>query len=140
MNQTITFRANGHHVDISMSTMVMAVNARLKDGQDVQVVIGKPKRTNLQNDRLQAMCRDIAEQVIWHGQKLTNDQWRWMLTAAYMHEFKKEGQQTVPGINTQFVILGQSSRNLRIDELAELITFAEAFGAEHNVTWSERSK
>lgn len=136
MNQTITFRADGHQVDAQMSTMVMAVHNRLKDGQDVQVVIGKPKRTNLQNDRLQAMCRDIAEQVIWHGQKLSQDDWRHMLVAAW----RKEGQNVVPGINTPFVILGQSSRNLRIDELAELITFAEAFGAEHEVKFSERAK
>jgi hypothetical protein len=89
-------------------------------------------RTLEQNDKLQAVCRDVAKQVVWHGQKLTVDDWRHMFVASY-----RKGQRAVPGIDGGFVVLGASSKDLSVKECIDVIEIAQAFGAEHDVIWSE---
>jgi len=89
-------------------------------------------RTLEQNDALNAMCGDIAKQVIWHGQKLSRDDWRHILVASY-----RKGQRAVPGIDGGFVVLGASSRELSVAECSDVIELGRAFGAEHQVKWSD---
>lgn len=106
----------------------------LEAGKPCRVVVDelKPQRTNDQNAKLQAMCGDVAEQVQWHGQWLSKDDWRHMFVASY-----RKGQRAVPGIDGGFVVLGASSRDLRVAEAADVIEIIYAFGAEHGVQWSE---
>ena len=89
-------------------------------------------RTLDQNDKLNAMCGDVAAQVEWHGQWLSKDDWRHMFVASY-----RKGQKVVPGIDGGFVVLGASSRKLRIKECADVIELIYAFGAEHDVKWGD---
>lgn len=84
-----------------------------------------------QNDKLQAMCRDVSRQVIWHGQKLHMDDWRHMFVAA-LHQ-----QKAVPGIVGGFVVLAASSRRLTKAQKSDVIELIYSFGAEHDVIWSE---
>lgn len=106
----------------------------LELGQSAKVVVceNAPQRTLDQNAKLNAMCGDVASQVEWHGQWLTKDDWRHMFVASY-----RKGQKVVPGIDGGFVVLGASSRDLRVKECEEVIELAYAFGAEHQVEWSE---
>lgn len=94
----------------------------------------KPAKTRNaeQNAKLQAMLHDVARTVTWHGQKLSQDDWRHMFVASY-----RKGQKAVPGIDGGFVVLGASSRDLSIGECADLIEMVYAFGAERGVRWSE---
>jgi len=112
-----------------------AVRAAVADAGSVQVLVGSgtnaPRRRNgAQNDRLNAMCGDVAKQVVWHGQRLTRDDWRHMFVASF-----RKGQKVVPGIDGGFVVLGASSRQLTEAECSECIDLILAFGAEHNVQW-----
>lgn len=106
----------------------------LKAGLTLELVLRerKTKRTSEQNKKLNAMCGDLAEQVLWHGQALHKDDWRHMFVAAYRKE-----QRIVPGINGGFVVLGASSRRLNVQECSDVIEMLHAFGAEQGVTWSE---
>ena len=113
-----------------------AVACRILElGQRARVVVepAEPQRTLDQNDKLNAMCGDVAAQVEWHGQWLSKDDWRHMFVAAY-----RKGQKVVPGIDGGFVVLGASSRKLRVGECADVIELVYAFGAERDVAWSER--
>jgi hypothetical protein len=112
-----------------------AVRTAVADAGSVQVLVGSganaPRRRNgAQNDRLNAMCGDVAKQVVWHGQRLTRDDWRHMFVASF-----RKGQKVVPGIDGGFVVLGASSRQLTEAECSEVIELLFAFGAEHNVQW-----
>lgn len=98
------------------------------------VRFGEPQRSRDQNDKLQALCHDIAKQVVWHGQKLSNDDWRHILVASY-----RKGQRAVPGIDGGFVVLGASSKALSVKECADVIEIAYAFGAEHQVKWKNEA-
>ncbi len=112
-----------------------AVRTAVADAGSVQVLVGSgtnaPRRRNgAQNDRLNAMCGDVAKQVVWHGQRLSRDDWRHMFVASF-----RKGQKVVPGIDGGFVVLGASSRQLTEAECSEVIELLFAFGAEHNVQW-----
>lgn len=88
-------------------------------------------RTLEQNAKLWAMLGDLARQIDWHGQSLTAENWKDMCTAALKR------QQVVPGIDGGFVVLGTSTRRMTKPEMAELIEFMYAFGAQHGVQWSD---
>ena len=108
--------------------------AMLKAGLTVEVVVRerKSQRSSEQNKKLNAMCGDLAEQVLWHGQAIGKDDWRHMFVAAYRKE-----QRIVPGINGGFVVLGASSRRLTVAECSDVIEMLHAFGAERGVVWSD---
>ena len=95
------------------------------------VRITEATRSLDQNAKLWPSLTDIAEQVIWHGMKLTAYDWKDIFTAA----LKKA--RVVPGIDGGFVVCGLSSSKLSKAEFSELIDLIQAFGAEHDVKWSE---
>lgn len=111
-----------------------AAEQALAAGLTVELVLRERKtvRNNEQNKKLNAMCGDLSEQVLWHGQALHLDDWRHMFVAAYRKE-----QRIVPGINGGFVVLGASSRRLTVAECADVIEMLYAFGSENGVMWSE---
>lgn len=94
------------------------------------VEIKERTRSSQQNRRLWATLRDVANQVEWHGQKLSPDDWKAIFTAAL------KGQRSAPGIYGGFVVLGQSTSKMRVGEFSDLLELINAFGAEHGVSWS----
>jgi hypothetical protein len=100
------------------------------DGFCVEV---KPKaRSLVQNARLWAMLKDLSHQVTWHDRKLSSDDWKHIFTSS----IKK--MDVVPNLeNDGFVILGSSTSNMTIKEMIDLQELIAAFGAEHNVKWSQ---
>ncbi|USE79004.1 recombination protein NinB [Cupriavidus gilardii] len=95
------------------------------------VMLSEPTRTLDQNAKLWPMLADVSKQVVWHGQKLTTDEWKDVFTAALRR------QKAVPGLDGGFVVCGQSTSKMGKREFAELIELIYAFGAEHGVEWSE---
>ena len=94
-------------------------------------VIKKNRRTPDQNKKMWAMLRDIADQVEWHGQKLTRNDWKWIFTAAI------KGQRMVPGLEGGLVYLGEPTSGMTKKVLADMIEMMYAFGAEHGVEWQD---
>ena len=99
------------------------------DGYRVEV---KPQnRTLEQNARMWAMLTELSRQVVWHGQQLTAENWKDVLTAALKR------QQVVPGVDGGFVVLGTSTRRMTKGEMAELIELITAFGVQHDVVFGD---
>ena len=89
-------------------------------------------RTLEQNAKLWAMLNDVSEQVNWHGQRLTPEDWKHVFSAALNQ------QRVVPNIDsTGFVVLGQSTSKMTVRQMADMIELINAFGAEHNVNFKE---
>lgn len=89
-----------------------------------------PKRTTPQNDRLWAHCTDIARQCRHHGQKLEPDDWKIL----FMDALNKEARM-VPALDgVGWINLGRSSSKLSVGEMADLITYIEAWAAREGVT------
>ncbi|MDJ0087688.1 recombination protein NinB [Pantoea allii] len=99
----------------------------------LQVTIQEDTRSLAQNRMLWACLHDVASQVVWYGKKLDSESWKHIFSASL------KGQETVPGINGGFVVLGQSTSKMRVSEMRDLITLIHAFGAEHGVRFSDES-
>lgn len=99
----------------------------------LQIIIQEDTRSLAQNRMLWACLRDVSQQVVWYGKKLDSDSWKNIFSASL------KGQETVPGINGGFVVLGQSTSKMRVSEMRDLIELIHAFGIEHNVRFSDES-
>lgn len=92
-----------------------------------------PKRTLPQNDRLWAMLTDVATQLLWHGLRLSPDDWKLIFLDALNREVR-----IVPNIDgTGFVNLGRSSSDLSKEEMSDLFEVISAFGARHGVVFHD---
>lgn len=103
----------------------------LQNGVELEVEVRKPKRSTVQNRRMWAMLGEISAQVDWHGQRLSDEDWKHVFSSS----LKK--QRAVPGIDGGFVVLGTKTSEMTTEEMSELMECMSAFGAAHNVEFSE---
>ena len=81
-----------------------------------------------------ANLEDIAQQVVWYGQKLDKQEWKDVLTAG----LKK--QKIVPGIEGGFVVIGARTSKMTVAEMNELIELAVMFGTQQGVKFRALEK
>jgi hypothetical protein len=92
-----------------------------------------PQRSLEQNSRMWAMLTDVATQKTHAGRKYNSDQWK----VLFMHACGRE-TQFLPAIEGGgFVPYGQSSSDLSVSEMTDLIEFMFAWGAENGIVWSD---
>lgn len=90
------------------------------------------RRSGNQNNLLWSLLGQISKQVDWYGTKLSNEDWKDVLTASLRHA------RVVPGIDPgTFVPLGMRTSQMTKEELATLIELIYCFGAEHHVSFRE---
>ncbi len=107
-------------------------NWALKAKQFTRVEFKAPKRTLPQNDRMWAMCTDIAKQKTHYGMKLTPDDWKLLFLDALNTEVR-----AVPSLNGRgFVNLGRSS-DLGVEEMTDLIEIIFEWGARNGVVFND---
>lgn len=94
------------------------------------------KRTIDQNAKMWAMLTDLATQLIWHGQKMTPDDWKLVMLDGLKRELR-----IVPNMHGNgFVNLGRSSSDLSKGEMVDLIELIAAFGAQHGVVFHDSER
>ncbi len=132
MRQTVTlFNPQQGHAEIA-HVVWQAAKALLQAGYRVVIEMRSEVRSVAQNARLWAMLTEISEQVDWHGQRLTPEEWKDIFSAALKRT------KVVPGIDGGFVVCGQSTSRMTRGEMTDMQTIMEQFAAEHNVTFRER--
>lgn len=95
-----------------------------------------PKRTLPQNDRFWALLTEVAMQKTHAGRRYTPDQWK----VLFMHAIGRE-VQFIPSLdNSTFIPWGQSSSDLSVAEMKDLMDFIEAWGAENGVVFSDHDQ
>ncbi len=101
-----------------------------------EVVIREARsiRTLEQNAKMWAMLTDISEQVNWYGEKLTEEEWKDVLTAGLLR------QKVVPGIEGGFVVIGARTSKMSIKLMAQVIELAEYFGGLHEVRFKDQGR
>jgi hypothetical protein len=101
--------------------------------RETRVEFKGPKRTIPQNDRMWAMLTELSTQLLWHGQRLSTEDWKQVMLASLKQEMR-----IVPNIHGDgFVQLGRSSSDLSKDEMTDLMTIIEAFAARYGVKMKE---
>ena len=95
------------------------------------VDLRRDTRTAEQNRLLWPLLDDVAKQVVWHGVKLSREDWKLIFLDGLQQEIRM-----VPNIEgTGFVNLGRSSSKLTKDEFSMLLDLIYAFGAREGVTF-----
>lgn len=103
---------------------------------NTRVEFKRPRRTIPQNDRMWSMLTEVAEQLPWHGIKLSPDDWKLIFLDALKREVRM-----VPNIDGNgFINLGRSSSDLSKDEMSDLMELIAAFGAQHGVEFRTDAK
>lgn len=121
-------------VPVFMQTLYTKIMKGLETGA-VAIDVYRPeeKRTLLQNSKQWPMLTDIAEQLVWCGEKLTPEEWKILLC----NEFKP--QKIMPGISGGFVAFNFRTSKATKSEMCDVIEIYYAYGAGHGVKWSEKS-
>lgn len=95
-----------------------------------------PKRSIPQNDKFWAMLTEVSQQLLWHGQRLSTEDWKLVFMASLRREMR-----IVPNLDGNgFVNLGTKSSDLTKEEMMALITIIEAFGATQGVVFKDERK
>jgi hypothetical protein len=115
----------------------------LQFGKPVRVRIDekKPTRTLEQNDKFHAVCHDISKQRPWAGKKRDTEAWKRLLVDAWARTDGRAQGEIVPSLDGQSVVnLGIQTRRMPVGDMADLITFAEAWAIENDVAMNEQDR
>lgn len=105
-------------------------------GGAVEIAIRRHEegRSLPQNSKQWALYTDIAEQLQWHGNAMSKDDWKILLT----NEWKP--QTIVPSIGGNgFCVLNASTSKASKKDMSDLIEIVYAFGTQSGVKWSDAS-
>lgn len=113
----------------------MACVADAPEGYVVEVK--EPTRNLAQNSLLWVLLQAFADQIEWpvNGKmtKLTADDWKDLLSAAY----RRESQRVAMGIDGGMVMLGMRTSKMGKREFAEFIEFIQSVAADRGVEIDE---
>jgi hypothetical protein len=111
------------------ATRAKAIDWIRRAPRETRVTFQGPKRSLDQNSRLWACLTDVSTQLLWHGQRLSPDDWK----IVFLSSLKQE-MRLVPNIHGDgFVQLGRSSSDLSKEEMSDLFLIIEAFAARYGV-------
>lgn len=100
---------------------------------NTRVEFKESKRSVPQNALMWSLLTEISKQLVWHGVRLTPDDWKLVMLDGLKTEMR-----IVPNISgSGFVNLGRSSSDLSRAEMSDLVELIYAFGALHGVTFRE---
>jgi hypothetical protein len=96
-----------------------------------RVVLDEPARSKDQNAAMWAALDDIAEQLSWHGQPYTSEDWK----DYFMHALKRA--RWMPFEDGGMVPIGMSTSRLSHRDFGDLLHVIHEFGARHGVSFHD---
>ena len=83
-------------------------------------------RTDKQNRLMWPLLKDLSDQVVWHGEKLSREEWKDLITVL-VNQTQDQEQKSVPGINGGRVYFGvrtsKSSKRYMVDVIEAIYWF-----------------
>jgi len=122
---------NAHQAHADLMKLWPEIKNYLIAGHRLELTVRPVRRSSEANARMWAMLGEVSAQVNWHGQKLSPDEWKDVMTAALKR------QKVVPGMDGGFVVLGSHTSQMSGAEISEVMALLEAFGAEHGVHFKD---
>jgi len=107
--------------------------SKVPDGTRVE--FKETKRSIPQNDLMWGMLTDVSRQLLWHGQKLTPDDWKLIFLDGLKGEVR-----TVPNLDGNGFVSLRRSSDLSKDEMSQLIELIASFGVEHGVEFGDQQE
>ena len=103
------------------------------DGHRVE--IAEPVRSDSQNRIMWVYLTALSEQVKWHGQTLSPEDWKDLLTAGLKRELRM-----VPNLDGNgFVSLGARTSTMTKAEFSDLLELIQAFAAREGVVLEQEA-
>lgn len=93
----------------------------------------KPKRSLEQNALMWVLLTQVADQLEWHGQKYSADDWKDFV----LHSLRRA--RWMPGEDGGMIPIGLRTSDLSKEEMTELIELLLAFGAQHGVDFDAQT-
>lgn len=122
---------SAHQAHKCLMDLWVGIKPWLLAGHRLHIEVRSEKRSDPQNRLMWASLGELSRQVNWHGQKLTPEDWKDVLTAALRK------QRVVPGVDGGFVVLGQRTSQMSKSEMSELLELIGSFGAQQGVEFAE---
>jgi hypothetical protein len=98
-----------------------------------EVLLREPSRSTDQNSAMWPILDAFSEQLVWpvngRMEKLTAEEWKDLLSAA----FRKETNRVAQGLDGGFVMLGQRTSKFGKREFSEFLEFLHATAADRGV-------
>lgn len=110
----------------------LAMHLIAKAPQDAVVKISEAKRSDDQNAKMWAMLSDISRAKP-DGRMHIPEVWKCIFMSALGHETLFE-----TGLDNRPFPVGFRTSKLTKAQMSDLIEFIYAYGAQHNVKWSEK--
>ena len=83
------------------------------------------------------MLQDVADQVEWAGQKLSVDQFKRLMTSAWLRA-RGEQVQVLPALDGNGVdVIYEKTSRMTVRQVSELCDYIEAWGSEHGVVFRD---
>lgn len=126
-------------LSLALSSAAKEANGLLAAGSValIEVKEGERGRTGQQNALLHAMLTDISEQCDINGNKFDLVVWKRLCVAQWLKD-KGERPQIVPSLDRQeVVVIYEKTSKMTTKQIAELVEWLYAFGAENGVIWSK---
>ena len=102
-------------------------------GHRLVLSVEEERRNTEQNALLHALLDEIAVQYEWSGRKWDAEDWKRLLTAAWMRA-KNESPVMLPAIDGKgFDVLYRRTSQLSKAECSELIDYIQAWAAERGI-------
>lgn len=121
---------NAQQAHQAITSAFQDIKPHLMAGHQFALSVKPKTRSTAQNARMWAMLSEVSAQVVWHGRKLTPDEWKHVFSASLKR------QDVVPGLDGGFVVLGQATSKMTIAEMGELMELISAFGAQQGVRFT----
>jgi hypothetical protein len=107
------------------------IKPHLLAGHRFELEVRPERRNTEQNSLLHALLGEIAAAVEWAGKKRDAETWKRLLTAAWLRA-RGESIEVLPAIDGHGIdVVFRRTSDLTVGECAELITFIQAWMAEH---------
>ena len=94
---------------------------------NTRIEFKKPKRSLPQNDLLWVLLTKVSQQLEWHGQRYSPDDWKDFM----MHQLRKASW--MPAEDGGLVPIGMRTSDLSVEEMSDLIEVIYAFCARNGV-------
>ncbi len=87
-----------------------------------------------------AICGELATQLKWAGRYIDAEGWKRLLVDAWARESNRQQGDVVPSLDGASIVnLSIQTRRMTVGQMAELITFAQAWAVDNNVRLSDQA-
>lgn len=109
-----------------------AAKAVLEATEGFSVRITPPTRNLEQSAKFHAICGDLARQLPYAGKKRTLEQWKALLCSGHSVA-TQENAEIVPGLESEWLNLRESTASMSVARMSSLIEYAVAYCTMNNV-------